>query len=422
MAKNTKAVILAAGLGTRMKSNLPKALHPLRGKPMIEYSLDAVRSAGVGDIICVTGYKSKMVEGFLKGAKIVRQKRPLGSGDALNQTKKILKNFKGDILVLYSDDPLIKSQTLRRLINEHKKGENYCTLLSTRIIDPTGYGRIIRDDDDRIMKIVEETEATGFEKKENEVNAGAYCFKELKKLFSILDGVKNKNKKNEYFLTDVVSLMYERDLKVDSVMTEDSSEALGINSRKDLSIAERILKMRISLELMEKGVTIADPDSTYIDADVTIGNDTVIYPHTTIERGVKIGRNCKIGPYARIRPGCDLKENVEVGNFVELVRAKIDRNTKVKHKAYLGDVIIGKDVNIGAGTITANYDGKSKWVTRIEDGAFIGVGTILIAPVKVGRGAVTGAGAVVTKNHNVPPKAVVVGVPARVITKRGKRR
>lgn len=424
MPKDIKAVVLAAGLGTRMKSSLPKALHLLHGKPMIDYVLDAVRSAGIDNIICVTGHKSGEVKKFLKNVKIVRQKKPLGSADALKQARPLLKNYKGNVLVLYGDEPLIKTETLKRLINEHKKKDNFCTLLSANMSNPTGYGRIARDDEGEIIKIIEETEASGWEKNIKEINVGVYCFREADRFFSILDLIENDNKKKEYFLTDAISLMNERNFKIDSVLTNDSDEAMGINSKKDLAEAEKIMQKRTIIDFMNLGVTIVDKSSTYIDNGVKIGRNTVIHPHTIIEKDVKIGDSCSIGPFARIRPGCELKDKVEVGNFVELVRTKIGEGTKIKHKTYLGDAVIGRNVNIGAGTITANYDGKGKYATRIDDGAFIGSGTIFVAPVKVGKNSTTGAGAVVTKNHDVPPNSVVVGVPARVVKKKktgGKR-
>jgi len=287
--------------------------------------------------------------------------------------------------------------------------------------DPAGYGRIKRDKDGNVTGITEEIEATGREKAVKEINVGTYCFRgDI--LFSLLNEVKNDNKKGEYFLTDIISLMRRKGLKIGAVSTDDSGEAIGINSRKDLSVAAKILQKRTALRLMESGVTIADPGTTYIAEDARIGKDTVIHPHTIIESGVAIGRDCSIGPFARIRPGCRLADNVEIGNFVELVRTRIGNKTKVKHHTYLGDAVLGRNINIGAGTITANYDGKGKYATHIGDGAFIGSGTILVAPVRIGKKAVTGAGAVVTKNHDVPAGAVVVGIPARVLRKKGKTR
>ncbi|MFH1752855.1 MAG: sugar phosphate nucleotidyltransferase [Candidatus Omnitrophota bacterium] len=422
MAKKIKAVILAGGLGTRMRSRTPKVLHPLGDKPMIRHILDTVRSCGIDDIICVVGHKAELVKRELKDARLVVQKRPLGSGDALNQAKSLLKDFKGEILVLCGDEPLIRRQTIEGLIRSHAADDNFCTLLTARMMDPTGYGRILKNDRGHVIDIVEETEASIYDKAIDEINVGVYCFRS-KGLFSFLKEIKNENNKGEYFLTDIVSLLNRKGHSVGSYMTEDSDEAIGINSRRDLCAAENILRRRTVAELMDKGVTISDPDTVHISVDARIGEDTTIFSHTIIEGRVKIGKGCRIGPFARIRPGCELKDGVEIGNFVELVRAKVGENTRIKHHTYLGDTVVGKDVNIGAGTITANYDGKEKAVTRIEDRAFIGSGTIFVAPVKVGRNAKTGAGAIVTKNHNVPAGSVVVGMPARVLKgKKGARK
>ncbi|MBL7068895.1 MAG: bifunctional N-acetylglucosamine-1-phosphate uridyltransferase/glucosamine-1-phosphate acetyltransferase [Candidatus Omnitrophica bacterium] len=414
MTKKTKAVILAGGLGTRMKSDIPKVLHHLNGRPMIDYVLDAANHTGIKDIICVTGHKAGMVKRSLKGIKVVKQKRPLGSADAVKQARKFFKTLSGDLLVLCGDAPLIRPQTIKRLKRVHRKEKNSCTLLSARMADPTGYGRIVRDYENNVAGIVEELETSTSQKSINEINAGVYFF-DIKKLFPLLAEIKNDNSKKEYFLTDIISLMHKKRLKVNSVLVDDSDEVFGINTRSDLSTASSILRKRKLKELMDAGVTIVAPESTYIDETVRIERDTIIYPYTVIEGQVRIGRDCRIGPFARIRSGCELKKGVEIGNFVELTRTKIDKDTKIKHHTYLGDAIIGKGVNVGAGTITANYDGKGKYVTKIDDKAFIGSGTILVAPVKVGKNAVTGAGAVVTKKKNVPPNSVVVGIPAKLL-------
>jgi bifunctional UDP-N-acetylglucosamine pyrophosphorylase/glucosamine-1-phosphate N-acetyltransferase len=384
---------------------------------MIEYILGAVRTAGVKECVCVLGHGSREVKSLLKGVKTVKQARPLGSGDALASAGKAMKGFNGDILVLCGDSPLIRPETLRLLMNGHKKEKNSCTMLTTEMPDPTGYGRVVRNGAERIVKVVEENEASVFEKAIEEINVGTYCFR-TSDIFPLLGTIKNDNKKKEYYLTDIIELMHKKGVKVGSVTTEDSDEALGVNSRSDLAEAGRVLRRRTAEALMSKGVTIVDPATTYINDGVKIESDTVIHPHTVIEKDVAIGAECSIGPFARIRAGCRLDDGVAVGNFVELVRARIGRNTKVKHHTYLGDTIVGRGVNIGAGTITANYDGKGKYVTRIDDGAFIGCGTVLVAPVSVGRNAVTGAGSVVTKNRNVPPNSVVAGVPARRLKKK----
>jgi len=270
------------------------------------------------------------------------------------------------------------------------------------------------------VKIVEETSATVFEKTIEEINVGAYCVK-AKELFKMLGQVTNDNEKKEYYLTDIVSLMHDSDLKISSVVSDDAEEALGINSRIELAQAEKILARRTCHKFMRQGVTILDPETTFINPDAQIGRETIIRSHTVIEKDVKIGKNCSIGPFARIRSGSKIEDSVDIGNFGELARAKVGSGTRIKHFSYLGDVVIGKNVNIGAGTITANYDGKNKSLTQIKDGAFIGSGSILVAPVKIGKNAVTGAGSVITKNKDVPAGTVVAGVPAHIL-KGAKRR
>jgi len=299
------------------------------------------------------------------------------------------------------------------LIEKHKNAGSSATLLTARVKDPSGYGRIIRDDDKKILKIVEDLEASLYEEVIDEINVGTYCFKSGD-LFDALSGVAPDNKKKEVFLTDVIGILRNKGRAIESVITDDPDEAEGINDRIDLANVARILKERISRELMASGVTIEDPASTTIYPDVRIGRDTVIGPNTLIENDVIIGKRCRIGPFARIRPDVTIGDEAEVGNFVELVRTSIGDGSRVKHHTYLGDTSVGKNVNIGAGTITANYDGKSKNRTIIEDGSFIGVGSILIAPVTIGKGAVVGAGSVVPKRHNVPAGATVIGIPAKI--------
>lgn len=403
-----------------MKAAVPKVLYPICGRPMIKYILEAARSAKIKDAVIVTGYKSELLKGALKGLKgtrTIKQKKFLGSADALSQARSFFRNYNGDIMVLYGDGPLIKSETLEKLIETHRSGEASLTLLTAVLSNPTGYGRIVRNDSNEIVKIAEETDSSVFEKAIEEINVGAYCFK-AKDLFAFLGQIKNDNEKKEYFLTDIVSLMQRAARRINSITTQDAEEALGVNSRSELARAEKILARRTCYKFMEEGITILDPESTFINGEVKIGKETIIHPHTVIEDDVAIGKNCSIGPFARIRAGSRLGDNVGIGNFVELARAKVARNTKIKHFSYIGDAVIGEGVNIGAGTVTANYDGRKKSVTEIKDGAFIGSGTILVAPVKIGRKAITGAGSVVTKNSDVPPSSVVVGVPAHILKKR----
>jgi len=419
--KDTACIILAAGRGTRMKSSLPKVLHKISGKTMIEYMLELIKPFSFKPIVAVTGYKGSNVTRLCKGAKTVSQKSLLGSADAVMSARSALSKFRGDVVVLYGDTPLIAETTLDELIKSHKKTNAFCTFLTARMKDPTGYGRVLRDDADNIVRIVEEKEASLYDKAYDEVNVGAYCFKS-RYLFDALREVRNDNKKGEYYLTDIIAIFRKHDFKIESVSTASEDEAFGINSREELAKAEKILRDRTIKKFLDQGITIVDPANTYIDASCRIGQDTVIKPYTIIEKGVVIGSDCVVGPFARLRQGTVLTDKVEIGNFVELTRCNVGFGAKIKHHTYIGDAVIGKDVNIGAGTITANYDGKTKNKTIIKDGAFIGSGTIFVAPVVVGRKAITGAGSVLTKNTSVPDKAVVVGIPARPIQKIHQKR
>jgi len=419
--KDLAAIILAAGRGTRMNSEVPKVLARLHERPILSFILNSLAAAGVEKKVLVVGYKEKAVKKEFPDLDTVLQGKPLGSGDAVKMTKNFFNTFKGDILVLYGDTPFIKKETISRLIKKHKEEDASCTILSSRIKNPSGYGRIVRGKNDKILKIIEDHEAGIYEKVIEEINVGCYCFKK-EDLFSCVDKIKMNKEKREYYLTDVVELLTKSNKKVFSVECKDKIEYLGINSKLNLAEASDVVRNKILTILMLKGVTIIDPKSTFVDMDAEIGKDTVIRPNTIIEKNVTIGENCTVGPFARIRPGTVLSDNVEIGNFVELVRTKVSSGTKIKHMSYLGDAVIGKDVNVGAGTITANYDGSKKHKTIIEDNSFIGVGSIFVAPVKIGRGAVVGAGSVVTKNNNVPPHKTVVGVPAKILSKKKKKR
>ncbi len=414
---NIIAIILAAGRGTRMKSETPKVLHKILGKRIIHYVLDSVKLAGLSDVILVAGYGSSMLQEAVKGLKVVIQKELSGSGDAVITARKALKNYSGDLLVVCGDTPLIRTRTIQNLIEKHRSSHASATILTAKLDDPTGYGRIARDDAGKVTGIVEQMKASLYEEVINEINVGTYCFKAAD-LFDALERVKPDNKKKEIFLTDTIGIMKNKGKLIESYLTCDPDEAIGVNTRLDLAVSTTILKNRIAEQLMLEGVTIQDPASTIIYPGTKIGKDTTIYSNTVIESDVEIGDNCRIGPFARIRPHVYIGNGVEVGNFVELNRTRVGDDTRIKHHTYLGDAIVGKRVNIGAGTITANYDGKNKNRTIIEDGAFIGVGAILIAPVKVGSQATVGAGSVVPKDHDVPKGVTVVGIPARIYKKR----
>ncbi len=417
--KNINAVILAAGEGTRMNSKYPKILHNLGSKPMLGHVMDNVQAAGIKNIFIITGYKSEMVEKYVgDNAKCVRQKKLLGTADAVWQIRDeaALKEKDSRLLIIYGDTPLIRTSTIKDIIKKHYSESVAGTLLSANTKDPTGYGRIVRTNEGKVVKIVEEQEASVYERAIEEINVGVYVFK-VNKLFDAIEKIKPDNKKKEYYLTDVIQVLHKENRGVNTIETQNHNEILGVNSRVSLAQAYEIFRMRILDEIIASGVSVLDPKTTYIDEKVIIGKDTVIYPCTIIERDVVIGENCFIGPFAHIRSKSKVADGVAIGNFVELNRSEAGENSRIKHQSYIGDTKIGKAVNVGAGTIVANYDGKNKNKTIIKDGAFIGSGTILVAPVKMGKNAVTGAGAVVTKNKNIADNTVVVGIPAKVLKK-----
>jgi len=420
--KDIAGVILAAGEGTRMRSNTPKVLYRLGGRPLLECIINTLRQAGLDRIIVIIGHKSELIREYLKdfNTEIVIQKEPLGTADALYSAREALLNFEGTILVVCADVPLIKVDTLLNLIKLHRKENAVCTLLSAELKDPTGYGRIIRNDNGEVIRIVEEKNTSIYQRVILEVNSGAYCF-DSKKIFNILDEFMSKIRKGEYYLTDTIEIFKRHKDKITSYITDDPSEITGINSRKDLAFAYEIMRKRILDELLSRGITIVDPNTTFIDSNVIIGQDTTIYPFVFIETDVNIGKNCSIGPFCRIRSGTTVEDNTRIGNFVEVTRSHVKKGVKINHFSYIGDATIGSGVNIGAGTITANYNGRTKNKTEIGSGAFIGSGTILIAPVRVGKQATTGAGCVVPKGKDIADKSIVVGVPAKVL-KSSKRR
>ncbi|MFQ5952323.1 MAG: bifunctional N-acetylglucosamine-1-phosphate uridyltransferase/glucosamine-1-phosphate acetyltransferase [Candidatus Omnitrophota bacterium] len=413
--KNITAVILAAGLGTRMKTEIPKVLHRVGSKTILDRIVSNFKKAGIKKIIAVVGYKAELVEkAFEDEVDFVRQPELLGSGNALACAVEHIKDPDPEILVTCGDTPLITAETYERLIKAYLQEKVSCGFLTCRVQEPLSYGRIVRDKSGEIERIVEEKDASNEEKKINEINVGTYCFRGSE-LREFINAIEINKKKKEFYLTDIVEILARNGKKV---LTQEcgAEEAIGINSRKDLAEVNKMVNQKTIEKLMESGVTVIDPDNAYIDETAEIGKDTIIFPGTVIERDVKIADNCKIGPFARLRPGTRISRGAEVGNFVELCRAEIGEGAKVKHHTYLGDTVVGKDANIGAGTITANYDGKNKYPTVIGEGAFIGVGAILIAPVKIGKNAQVGAGSVVTKNKDVKDGQTVVGVPARPFT------
>lgn len=417
MNKKFVGIILAAGRGTRMKSQTPKVLQPICGEPMLGYVLDLAKGLKLSHTLVVVGHQRELLQPLLDEyrTKAIHQDRPLGTADAVRRTQNALKKFSGNILILYADQPLLKKDTLKKLIQKHIESSASITILTAHMQDPSGYGRIIRDNYARITAIVEEGEAADEQKRISEINTGIICFKK-EALFKAIAKIKPNNVKKEYYLTDAVKIMAQEGLTVESFcLTDDAGQSRGINSRADLAQAQNIMRQRILDYFMAEGVSIVSPDATFIDKDCAIGQDTIIYPFTVIEKGVKIGKFCSIGPFCHLRPGTIIEDRVTIGNFTEVVRSRIAEDTFMKHFSYLGDTVSGKKVNIGCGTVVANFDGKNKQKTVIGDGALIGSDTVLRAPVKIGRYAVTGAGSVVTKD--VKSGEVVAGVPARPLKK-----
>ncbi len=397
-----KSVILAAGKGTRMKSETSKVLHEIYGKPLLGYVLDAVKNIASENFVIVGHHAedvSTFVEKNYQNAKTVLQSPQLGTGHAVSMVCPSLGNYDGLVVILCGDTPLITEDTIEKFVNFHKKQNSDLTVMSTIFEDPTNYGRIIREQDNTLKCIVEEKDATPEQKAVKEVNAGIYCLNwgKIKAAFSQLT---SNNAQGEYYLTDIIEWGKKQNLNVNAYILENNEEIYGINSRLNLAEATSILTRRVLHNLMVNGVTIVDPASTWISPDTEIGQDTVVYPSTYIEGKNKIGKNCKIGPCAHLRGGVEVFDNVKIGNFVEVKKAVIKSNTNVGHLSYIGDSELGSHVNIGAGTITANYEplSKVKSKTTLKDNVKIGSNTVLVAPVTVEEGANIGAGSVVTKN------------------------
>ncbi len=405
-----KSVILAAGKGTRMKSETPKVLHEIFGKTLVGYVLDNVKNITSENFVIV-GHHADEVENFVKNnyenAKTVLQTPQLGTGHAVSMVCPMLKDYKGLVLILCGDTPLITEETLKDFIKFHKSQNSDLTVMSTIFENPANYGRIIREPDNTLKCIVEEKDATPEQKAVKEVNAGIYCI-DWAKVQPAFSQLTSNNAQGEYYLTDIIEWGKKNCLNVNAYIMKNNEEIFGINSRLHLAEATKIMQKRINEKHMINGVTIVDPDTTYISADTEIGQDTVIFPATYIEGKNKIGKNCKIGPCAHLRGGVEIADNVKIGNFVEVKKSKIASNTNAGHLSYIGDSEVGSNVNIGAGTITANYNPltKEKSKTVLKDSVKIGSNTVLVAPVTIEDGANIGALSVITKN--VPAWALAI--------------
>ena len=400
------AIVIAAGKGTRMKSKNSKLVQKIYGKEVVKRAYENVKKAGVEDVIVVVGHQKEQVMQVLgENVQYVEQKEMLGTGHAVMQAAHLLKGKKGKILAVYGDVPLLRPETLKKLLDRGQEKNEAATMLTAIYENPKGYGRVIRNEEGNVEAIVEELDATEEQRKVQEINAGIYCF-DIPELLNALTEIKPSPVKGEYYLTDVIGIMASKGLKIGAVVVEDNSEILGINDRMQLQMLTKVLQHRINSELMYSGVTIEDINNTYIYDDVKIGIDTVIHPNTTIKSNVEIGEDCEIGPNAYIREGCKISNNVLIGRFVEINRTTVEENTTIKHFAYIGDSEIGKNVNVGCGCITCNYNGFTKSKTIIEDDCFIGSNTNFIAPVKIGKNSIIAAGSTITED--VPEDSLAI--------------
>jgi bifunctional UDP-N-acetylglucosamine pyrophosphorylase/glucosamine-1-phosphate N-acetyltransferase len=410
------AIVMAAGKGTRMKSKKSKLVHKIFGKEIIKRAIENVEKAEVEEIITVVGYQREQIQEVLKNkVKYVIQEEQLGTGHAVMQAKKFLEGKKGKVLVLNGDHPIMRPETLKKLIVQSIQRQEYATILTMIHNDVIPYGRVIHDENGNIKEIVEHKDCTEEQLEIKEFNLGMYCF-DIEELLKALGQIDNNNAQNEYYLPDVLKIMYNKGLKTGSIVIEDNTEVLGINDRIDLQILTKALQLRINTEHMKNGVTIEDINTTYIYDDVKIGIDTIIHPNTTIKSEVIIGEECEIGPNAYIREGCNLSDKVKIGSFVEIKKSIIGEGTKIPHLSYMGDCEIGIKSNIGCGTITCNYDGFNKSKTIIGDNSFVGSNTNLIAPVNLGRNTFIAAGSTITEN--VPEDSLAIA-RQRQINKEG---
>ncbi|UJF36493.1 bifunctional UDP-N-acetylglucosamine diphosphorylase/glucosamine-1-phosphate N-acetyltransferase GlmU [Paenibacillus hexagrammi] len=423
------AIVLAAGQGKRMKSKLYKVLHPVAGKPMVGHVIDTLKAVDAERTVVVVGYGAEAVKGYLgEQAEYALQAEQLGTGHAVLQAKEAIGAEEGTTIVICGDTPLISEGTLRSTMELHKQSGAAATILTAKLDDPHGYGRIIRGADGRVARIVEQKDCKPEEAAVQEINTGTYCF-DNRLLFEALASVKNDNAQQEYYLTDVIGILTGLGQLVQGYCMKDSSESIGVNDRVALAEAERYMRERINREHMLNGVTIIDATNTYIEADVKIGADTVILPGTILRGTTVIGEDCTIGPqseiinstisdsvavkqsvldsaivdseasvgpFAYLRPGAKIGKHVKIGDFVEIKNATLGEGSKVSHLSYVGDAIVGTNVNIGCGAITVNYDGFNKSLTEIGDDAFVGSNVNLIAPVKIGKGAYVVAGSTIT--------------------------
>jgi bifunctional UDP-N-acetylglucosamine pyrophosphorylase / glucosamine-1-phosphate N-acetyltransferase len=433
------AIILAAGQGTRMKSKLYKVLHPVCGKPMVQHVVDQISHLQIENIVTIIGHGAEKVKAQLGDTcSYALQAEQLGTAHAVIQASESLENKEGTTIVVCGDTPLIKAETMESLFQHHLANGAKASVLTAKTDDPTGYGRIIRNTSGHVEKIVEHKDASEAERKITEINTGTYCF-DNQALFNALKNVSNDNVQGEYYLPDVIEILKKQGEIVVAYQTNDFNETLGVNDRVALAEAESTMKKRINEAHMRAGVTIIDSQNTYIDSDVIIGRDTVIYPGTIIKGKTVIGEDCiigpnseieaceigngtvvkqsvahqssigsqvNIGPFAHIRPESAISDDVKIGNFVELKKTNFGKGSKASHLSYIGDAEVGEDVNLGCGSITVNYDGKRKHLTKIEDGVFVGCNSNLVAPVTIGKGAYIAAGSTITQD--VPGDALSI--------------
>ena len=443
------SVILAAGMGTRMKSKMPKVLHKVCGKPLSKWVIDASEAAGADKVCAVVGHKAETVKEVLGDVcEFALQAEQKGTGHAVMQAIDVIKNSKGEVVILNGDTPLITAETINKAIEYHKNNGNQATVITAILDDATGYGRIVRDNDGSVLKIVEQKDASKEEKKINEVNSGMYVF-DAQSLVYALDKITPNNAQGEYYLTDTLEILLSAGKKIGGYAISDNDEIRGINDRVQLNEAEKIMQKRINEYHMRNGVTMRNPESVYIEDGVEIGNDTEICQNVTIKSGTKIGSDCVIGsgsmldravihdgvdvlssvilesevdegthvgPFAYIRPNCHVGKEVKVGDFVELKNSNLDDGTKISHLTYIGDSDVGKRVNFGCGTVTCNYDGKKKYRTTIGDDCFVGCNTNFVSPINVGDGVYIAAGSTITED--IPENSLSIA-RARQVNKEG---